>query len=48
MVVNIQNSHYIHQHVKFQGPPKCTQIGILGIKNTIWQSCSQAERQKKA
>jgi hypothetical protein len=26
-----------YQHFSFQGPPKVTQIGIFGMKKTIWQ-----------
>jgi hypothetical protein len=28
----IPNDHKIYQHFPFQGPPKCTQIGIFGLK----------------
>jgi hypothetical protein len=34
---NIPNSHKIYQHFPVQGPPKITQIGIFGLKITIWQ-----------
>jgi hypothetical protein len=39
MAQNISNDHKIYQHFTFPGPPKYTQIGIFGIKNTIWQHC---------
>jgi hypothetical protein len=29
---NIPNGHKIYQHCLFQGPPKYTQIGILGLE----------------
>jgi hypothetical protein len=29
---NIPNGHKIYEHFPFQGPPKFTQIGILGMK----------------
>jgi hypothetical protein len=37
--ITIQQSHIIHQPVTLPGPPKFTQIGIFGFKNTctIWQ-----------
>jgi hypothetical protein len=28
----IPNGYIIHQHFPFQGPPKFTQVGILGLK----------------
>jgi hypothetical protein len=28
----IPNGHEIYQHFPFQGPPKCTEIGIYGLK----------------
>jgi uncharacterized protein YnzC (UPF0291/DUF896 family) len=34
---HIPNGNKIYRHFQFQGPPKFTQIGIIGLKNTIWQ-----------
>jgi hypothetical protein len=34
---NITNGLNIYQDFPFYGPPKFTQIGIFGLKNTIWQ-----------
>jgi hypothetical protein len=28
----VPNDHKIYQHFSFQGPPKCTQSGIFGMK----------------
>jgi hypothetical protein len=30
--IGIHNGRKIYQHFQFQGPPKYTQIGILGMK----------------
>jgi hypothetical protein len=32
MSVNIPNGRKILQHFPFFGPPKCTQVGIFGLK----------------
>jgi hypothetical protein len=41
---SIPNGHKIYQHFPIEGPPKFTQIGIFGSKETIWQPCSGEEK----
>jgi hypothetical protein len=32
-LLNIPNGHKIYHHFLFQGPPKCTQMGIFWFEN---------------